>query len=64
MPTVAQRAAELRRLIDHHNYLYYVEARTEMCDQLRAVGFATVTMLSKPSLLSEVAGSAPRVAAA
>src|SRR5437764_4573755 len=33
MPTLAQRAAELRRLIDHHNYLYYVEARTEISDR-------------------------------
>src|SRR5438309_6912231 len=28
----ARRAAELRRLIDHHNYLYYVEARPEIYD--------------------------------
>ncbi len=28
-----RRAAELRRLIDHHNYLYYVEARTEISDR-------------------------------
>jgi DNA ligase (NAD+) len=33
MPTLAQRAAELRRLIHHHNYLYYVEARTEISDR-------------------------------
>src|SRR5919109_565125 len=33
MPTIAQRAAELRRLIDHHNYLYYVEARPEISDR-------------------------------
>ena len=33
MPTVAQRAEELRRLIDHHNYLYYVEARPEISDK-------------------------------
>jgi DNA ligase (NAD+) len=33
MPNVAQRAEELRRLIDHHNHLYYVEARTEISDR-------------------------------
>src|SRR5437588_9512766 len=33
MPAIAQRAEELRRLIDHHNYLYYVEARPEISDK-------------------------------
>ncbi len=33
MPTPAQRAEELRRLIDHHNRLYYVEARPEISDR-------------------------------
>src|SRR5215831_1756331 len=33
MPTIAQRAAERRRLIDHRNYLYYVEARQEISDR-------------------------------
>jgi DNA ligase (NAD+) len=33
MPSNAQRAAELRRSIDHHNYLYYVEARPEISDR-------------------------------
>jgi DNA ligase (NAD+) len=33
MRTIAQRAAELRRLIDHHNYLYYVEAKPEISDR-------------------------------
>ncbi len=32
MPPLAKRAAELRRLIDHHNYLYYVEAKPEISD--------------------------------
>ena len=32
MPTLQQKAAELRRLIDHHNYLYYVEAKPEISD--------------------------------
>jgi DNA ligase (NAD+) len=27
------RASELRHLIDHHNYLYYVEAKTEISDK-------------------------------
>jgi DNA ligase (NAD+) len=29
----ADRAAELRKQIDHHNHLYYVEARTEISDR-------------------------------
>jgi DNA ligase (NAD+) len=33
MPSVAQRVTELRRLIDHHNYLYYVEAKPEISDR-------------------------------
>jgi DNA ligase (NAD+) len=33
MPSAAQRAAELRRQIDHHNYLYYVEAKPEISDR-------------------------------
>jgi DNA ligase (NAD+) len=32
MPTPAQRAEELRRVINHHNHLYYVEAKTEISD--------------------------------
>jgi DNA ligase (NAD+) len=32
MPSPEKRAAELRRLIDHHNYMYYVEARPEISD--------------------------------
>ncbi len=31
--TVAKRAAELRELIEHHNYLYYVEAKPEISDR-------------------------------
>lgn len=33
MPDPAARAAELRRLLDHHNRLYYVEARPEITDR-------------------------------
>src|SRR5207237_8451970 len=33
MPSSAQRAEELRRQIDHHNYLYYVEAKPEISDK-------------------------------
>ena len=33
MPTPAQRAAELRKQIDRHNYLYYVEAKPEISDR-------------------------------
>src|SRR5919199_81266 len=32
-PSAAKRAAELRRLIDHHNYLYYVAAKPEISDR-------------------------------
>jgi DNA ligase (NAD+) len=32
-PDVRQRALELRRLIDHHNYKYYVEAMPEISDR-------------------------------
>ena len=31
--SVAARAAELRKLLDHHNYLYYVEAAPEISDR-------------------------------
>jgi polysaccharide biosynthesis transport protein len=40
------------------------EARTLMCDQLRAVGFSEVTMLSKPSEPSDAIETGPRVVAA
>ncbi len=40
------------------------DARTLMCDQLRAVGFMEVTMLSKPSLPSDAVEPGPRVVAA
>ena len=40
------------------------DARNLMCDQLRAVGFSEVTMLSKPVPPSEVVDPAPRVVAA
>jgi uncharacterized protein involved in exopolysaccharide biosynthesis/Mrp family chromosome partitioning ATPase len=40
------------------------DARTLMCDQLRAVGFSAVTMLSKPPLPSDEAEPGPRVVAA
>jgi DNA ligase (NAD+) len=33
MPDPAKRAAELRRLIDHHNYKYYVEAKPDISDR-------------------------------
>jgi succinoglycan biosynthesis transport protein ExoP len=40
------------------------DARTLMCDQLKAVGFSEVTMLRKPSQPSDAVESGPRVAAA
>jgi uncharacterized protein involved in exopolysaccharide biosynthesis len=40
------------------------QARTLMCDQLRAVGFSEVTMLSKPSEPSDAIETGPRVVAA
>jgi DNA ligase (NAD+) len=33
MPSPAERAAELRTLLDHHNYLYYVLAKPEVSDR-------------------------------
>lgn len=33
MSKLAQRAAELRRLLDHHNYKYYVEDKPEISDK-------------------------------
>jgi DNA ligase (NAD+) len=33
MATAAHRIDELRRLINHHNYLYYVDARPEISDR-------------------------------
>src|SRR5262245_55941723 len=33
MPTIAQRIADLRRQLDHHNYKYYVEASPEISDR-------------------------------
>jgi polysaccharide biosynthesis transport protein len=40
------------------------DARTLMCDQLRAVGFTAVTMLSKPLQPSDAVEPGPRVVAA
>jgi succinoglycan biosynthesis transport protein ExoP len=40
------------------------DARTVMCDQLRAVGFSEVTMLSRPAQPSGAIESGPRVVAA
>jgi succinoglycan biosynthesis transport protein ExoP len=40
------------------------DARTLMCDQLRAVGFSEVTMLSKLALPSDAVDPGPRVVAA
>jgi polysaccharide biosynthesis transport protein len=40
------------------------DARTLMCDQLKAVGFSEVTMLSKPTLPSDAVDPGPRVVAA
>src|SRR5262245_1256751 len=33
MSSIRQRVDELRRLINHHNHLYYVEARPEISDR-------------------------------
>jgi len=40
------------------------DARTRMCDQLRAVGFSEVTMLSRPAEPSDAVEPGPRVVAA
>ena len=33
MPPTKNRAAELRKLLEHHNYQYYVEAKPEISDR-------------------------------
>ena len=33
MSSIAQRAEELRRLIDHHTHKYYVDAQPEISDR-------------------------------
>ncbi len=33
MTAIAKRAEELRQQINHHNYLYYVEAKPEISDR-------------------------------
>ena len=40
------------------------DARTLMCEQLKAVGFSDVTMLSRPTLPSDAVDPSPRVVAA
>jgi hypothetical protein len=40
------------------------DARALMCDQLKAVGFSEVTMLSKPCQPSDAVEPGPRVVAA
>ena len=40
------------------------DARTQMCDQFRAVGFMEVTMLSQPSQSAEAVEPGPQVVAA
>jgi polysaccharide biosynthesis transport protein len=40
------------------------DARTLMCEQLKAVGFSDVAMLSKPTLPSDAVDAGPRVVAA
>jgi hypothetical protein len=40
------------------------DARNLMCEQLKAVGFSEVTMLSRPALPSDAVDPAPRVVAA
>jgi polysaccharide biosynthesis transport protein len=40
------------------------EARKLMCDQLAAVGFSDVTMLSKPCGAEDAVGAGPSVVAA
>jgi hypothetical protein len=40
------------------------DARTQLCQQLLAVGFSAVTMLSRPADISDLDRSGPRVVAA
>lgn len=60
----AQRAAELRRLINYHNHLYYVEARTEisdyeydqLVDELKRLEQAHPTLIAPDSPTQRVGG--------
>src|SRR5579859_2973081 len=54
MPTPAQRAAELRQLLNHHNHLYYVEAKPVISDREFDELFEELKSLEKkhPELIS------------
>ena len=64
MSTLAHRAEELRRQIDHHNYLYYVEARPEVSDrefdklleELKAIEAAHPELVTPDSPTQRVGG--------
>ena len=63
MPSVKQRAEELRRLIDHHNYQYYVEARPEISDR-EFDRLLKSSRRSRPPIPSWPRPTAPRSASA
>src|SRR5829696_5544897 len=54
MPAPAARAAELRKLLHHHNHLYYVEAKPVITDREFDDMFEELTALEKthPELLT------------
>jgi DNA ligase (NAD+) len=64
MPSVRDRAAELRRLIDLHNYKYYVEATPEISDrefdklleELKAIEAAHPDLVTPDSPTQRVGG--------
>jgi len=64
MPKPEKRAAELRRLIEHHNYLYYQEAKPEisdrefdnLLDELRKVEAAHPDLITPDSPTQRVGG--------
>jgi DNA ligase (NAD+) len=64
MPTPAARAAELRRLIDRHNHLYYVDAKPEISDhefdrlleELRSIEAAHPDLVTPDSPTQRVGG--------
>jgi DNA ligase (NAD+) len=64
MSSPAKRAEELRKLIDHHNYLYYVEAKPEISDrefdrlleELKAIEAAHPDLITPESPTQRVGG--------
>ena len=65
MPTPAQRAAELRQLLHHHNHLYYIEAKPvitdrefdDLFDELKAIEHKHPELVTPDSPTQRVGGA-------